>query len=146
MFRPVILLVLFLRVYVHVDDLLVCDNLKNADVFVRDAAVPKITVCVTFFAVRCGPTNRPICARSDYVTFSTIAATAVREMTVCAELACAEQAATSTTSPHPTNERNVTVRHHEVAAGAIAITTALQVSKRSTHSGSNTFAKNYHRI
>ena len=83
MFRPVILTVLFCRVYVHVDDLLVFDNLKNADVFVRDAAVPKMTVCVTFFAVRVGPKNRPICARSDYAMFSVIAATAVREMTVC---------------------------------------------------------------
>ena len=42
MFRPVILLVLRLRVYVHVDDLFVFDNLKNADVFVRDAAEPKM--------------------------------------------------------------------------------------------------------
>ena len=83
MFRPVILLVLRLRVYVHVDDLFVFDNLKNADVFVRDAAVPKMTVCATFFAVRFGPTNRPICVRSDYATFSAIAATAAREMTVC---------------------------------------------------------------
>ena len=51
--------------------------------FVQDVAVPKITVCVTFSALRCGATNRYICARSDYVTFSTIAAIAVREMTVC---------------------------------------------------------------
>ena len=51
--------------------------------FVQDAAVPKMTVCVTFFAHRCGAKNGYICARSDYVTFSTIAAIAVREMTVC---------------------------------------------------------------
>ena len=51
--------------------------------FVQDAAVPKITICVTFFAFRYGATNRYICARSDYVTFSTIAARAAREMTVC---------------------------------------------------------------
>ena len=51
--------------------------------FVQDAAVPKMTVCVTFFALRCGATNLNICARSDYVTFSTMAATAVRQMTVC---------------------------------------------------------------
>ena len=44
------------------------------------------------------------------------------------ELPCAEQAATSTTSPRPTNERTVTVRHYEVTASAIARTTALQVS------------------
>ena len=51
--------------------------------FVQDAAVPNMTVCVTFFAFRCGAKNRYICALSDYATFSTIAATAVREMTVC---------------------------------------------------------------
>ena len=67
--RQVILIVLVLRVYVHVDDLLVFDNLKSAGVFVRDAAVLKTAVCVTFFAVRIGPTNRPICARSDYVCY-----------------------------------------------------------------------------
>ena len=58
-------------------------NLKSAKMFVQDAVVPKMTVCVTFFAIRCGATNRYICARSDYVTVSTIAAIAVREMTVC---------------------------------------------------------------
>ena len=51
--------------------------------FVQDAAVPKMTLCVTFFAFRCGAQNLNICARSDYATFSTMAATAVREMTVC---------------------------------------------------------------
>ena len=102
MFRPVILLVLRLRVYVHVDDLLVFDNLKNADVFVRDAAVPKMSVCVTFFAVRFGPTNRPICARSDYVTFYTIAATAVREMAVCVAFGALHLVFFVATWGHPT--------------------------------------------
>ena len=51
--------------------------------FVQDVAVPKMTLCVTFFGRRCGAKTRPICTRSDYVTFSTIAAIAVREMTVC---------------------------------------------------------------
>ena len=69
--------------YVHVDEWLVFGNLKGAKMFVQDAAAPKMTVCVTFFAFRCGATNRYICARSDYATFSTSAAIAVREMTVC---------------------------------------------------------------
>ena len=51
--------------------------------FVQDAAVPQMTMCVTFFALRCGAKKRHICTRSDYVTFSTIAAIAVREMTMC---------------------------------------------------------------
>ena len=65
MFRLVILIVLFGRVYVHVDEWLAFGNLKKAKMFVQDAAVPKMTVCVTFFALRCGTKNRPICARSD---------------------------------------------------------------------------------
>jgi len=102
MFRPVILIVLFLGVYVHVDDLLVFDNLKSAEVFVRDAAVLKMTVCVTFFAVRVGPTNRPLCARSDYVTFSTIAATAVRGMTMCVTFGAPHLRVFVATWGHPT--------------------------------------------
>ena len=62
---------------------LVFDNLKNAKVLLRNAAVPKMTACVTFGALRCGAKFRHICARSDYATFCTISATAVREVTVC---------------------------------------------------------------
>ena len=57
--------------------------LKSAEMFVQDAAVPNVTMCVMFFALRCGATNRLICARSHYATFSTIAAIGVREMTAC---------------------------------------------------------------
>ena len=102
MFRPVILIVLLLRVYVLVDDLLVFDNLKNAAVFVRDAAVPKMSVCVTFFAVRFGQQNRPICTRSHYDTFSTIAATAVRGMTVCVTFGAPHFGVFVATWGHPT--------------------------------------------
>ena len=83
MFRHVILIVLFLHVYVHVDGRLVFDNLKIDKMLLQNAAVPKMTVCVTFGALRCGAKFRHICVRSDYATFCTISATAVREMTVC---------------------------------------------------------------
>ena len=49
----------------------------------QDGVVPKMTVCVTFGASRIGVNFRNVCALSEYVTFSTISATAVREMTVC---------------------------------------------------------------
>ena len=52
-------------------------------IIARAPTCSKMSVCGTFCAVRVGPTNRDICARSDYATFYTIAATAVREMAVC---------------------------------------------------------------
>ena len=53
------------------------------EIVLQDALVPKMTVCVTFGASRIGANFRNVCALSEYVTFSTISATAVREMTVC---------------------------------------------------------------
>ena len=83
MFRPVILIVLFWRMhgYVHATWILSCD--LHADMIIRHAAVPKITVCVTFGAPFFGANFGNIYARSEYVTFCTISATAVREMAVC---------------------------------------------------------------
>ena len=49
----------------------------------QNAAVPTITVCVQFFVFGFGTKDCHICARSDYVTFCTISATAVREVAVC---------------------------------------------------------------
>ena len=49
----------------------------------RGPDVAEMTVCVTFGAPRFGPKFRTICAHSEYVTFCTISAIAVREMAVC---------------------------------------------------------------
>ena len=67
----------------HVDAGVIFNEHKNAEVLLKYAAVAKMTVCVTFCAPRSGPKNINICARSEYVTFSTISAIAVRKMTVC---------------------------------------------------------------
>ena len=56
---------------------------KTVGVLLQNGAVAKMAVCVTFGDPRFGPKYRDICARSEYVTFSTISATAAREMTVC---------------------------------------------------------------
>ena len=61
-----------------------CHN--TVEVLLQNGAVAKMAVCVTFGAPRVGPKYRGICARSEYVTFSTISATAAREMAVCVTL------------------------------------------------------------
>ena len=53
------------------------------EMVLQDGVVPKMTVCVTFGASRIGANFRNVCALSEYVTFSTISATAVRKMAVC---------------------------------------------------------------
>ena len=83
MFRPIILIVLFCRVHGHVDAGVIFNEHKNAEVLLQYAAVAKMTVCVTFCAPCFGPKHCTICVRSEYVTFCTISATAVREMAVC---------------------------------------------------------------
>ena len=60
-------------------------NFKIAKVLLQNAAVPEMTLCVTFGAFRFGAKFRNICDRSDYVTVSTISAIAVREMILCVE-------------------------------------------------------------
>ena len=67
----------------HVDARAIFNRHKTAEVLLQDAVVAKMKVCVTFGAPRFGPKYGYICTRSEYVTFSTISATAVREMTVC---------------------------------------------------------------
>jgi len=83
MFRPVILIVLFWRVHDHVDAGVNFNEHKNAEVLLQYAAVAKMRACSTFCAPCFGPKNCTICVRSEYGTFCTISATAVREMTVC---------------------------------------------------------------
>ena len=83
MFRRVILFALFRLECHHVGTGPVFKCHKTAEVLVQNAAVAKKTVCVTFGAPCFGPNYRHICARSGYVTFCTISATAAREMTVC---------------------------------------------------------------
>ena len=83
MFRPVIWIVLFgcRHGYVHATWVFSCH--LHADMIIRHAAVLQIAVCVTFGAPFFGANFGNIYARSEYVTFCTISATAVREMTVC---------------------------------------------------------------
>ena len=83
MFRPVILIVLFWHVFRNVDTGAIFNCHKTVEVLLQNGAVAKMAVCVTFGAPRFGPKYRDICARSEYVTFSTSSATAVREMAVC---------------------------------------------------------------
>ena len=52
------------------------------EIVLQDGVVPKMTMCVTFGASRISANFRNVCALSEYVTFSTISATGVREMTV----------------------------------------------------------------
>ena len=63
-------------------DLVFCDFLSMAGMLSQDPVVAENTVCVTFGALRSGPLFRSMSPRSEYVTFSTISATGVREMTV----------------------------------------------------------------
>ena len=97
--------------YVHVDGLPVFDNLKSAGVFVQDAAVPKMTMCVTFGAPRFGPKCGYICTRSEYVTFSTISATAAREMTVCVTFGALHFGFPVATLRHPAVDHIGSVSH-----------------------------------
>ena len=69
MFRPVILIVLFRRVCGQVGAGAIFNRRKTAEVLLHDAAVVKMTVCVTFGAPRFGPNYRYICAHSGYATF-----------------------------------------------------------------------------
>ena len=56
--------------------------LPTMQVPLRKPDVAEMTVCVTFGGPRFGPKFRTICARSEYVTFSTISAIGARELTV----------------------------------------------------------------
>ena len=80
MFRPAIFMVLFRHVHAHVAATWVFCFYMNGEVVLQHAAVPKMTVCVTFGASRIGAKFCNMCAPSEYVTFSTISATAVRVM------------------------------------------------------------------
>ena len=63
-------------------DLAFSDFFSMPGMLPQDAVVAEITVCVTFGALRSGPLFRSISCRLEYVTFSTISATGVREISL----------------------------------------------------------------
>ena len=82
MFRHLILMILYFMSARRFCDLAFSDIFAMPGMLPQDAVVVEITVCVTFGALRSGPLFRSIACRLEYVTFSTISATGVREMTV----------------------------------------------------------------